>query len=183
MTIKNKYYRWICSLIEDYKPCQEESYHRLLSLLDEIPYFYTIPMDENRYDDGISLRYNFGYETGYDNEIISEKLGDKSCSFLEMLVALACKCEQIMSDPEYGDRTGKWFWGMITNLGLEDMTDEYFDEQFVEDTVNDFMNFRYAPDGRGGLFYVKNPPRDMRDTEIWYQAMWYLNKELADERK
>ena len=27
-----------------------------------------------------------------------------------------------MTDPQYGDRTGQWFWEMVVNLGLADMT-------------------------------------------------------------
>ena len=37
----------------------------------------------------------------------------------------------------------------------------------------------YSYYGEGGLFTVHNPKFDMRETEIWYQFMWYLNEKLG----
>ena len=33
----------------------------------------------------------------------------------------------------------------------------------------------YAPDGRGGLFTIRNCEEDLRKVEIWYQLCWYLD--------
>lgn len=80
-----------------------------------------------------------------------------------------------MDDPDIGNRTGQWFWGMIVNLGLGSMTDDLYDEKLVETAINRLLDRRYAPDGTGGLFTVKNCDRDLRKVEIWYQLCWYLN--------
>lgn len=61
-------------------------------------------------------------------------------SVLEMLIALSIRLEEhIMDDPEIGDRTGQWFWNMITNLGLGSMDDRKFNENRVEDIVTRFL--------------------------------------------
>lgn len=80
-----------------------------------------------------------------------------------------------MDDPTMGDRTGQWFWGMIINLGLGCMTDDQYDEEYVESVVRRFLNREYEPDGRGGLFRVRRCEYDLRNVEIWDQLGWYLN--------
>lgn len=80
-----------------------------------------------------------------------------------------------MTNPAKGDRTSQWFWGMITNLGLGSMSDSNFNEWLVNDIVTRFLDRDYEPDGRGGLFTVKNWNRDMRTAEIWHQLMAYIN--------
>ena len=94
-----------------------------------------------------------------------------------MMVALAVRCEEtIMDDTRYGDRTGQWFWEMMTNLGIGNMFDERFDAEFVEEKVSIFLDREYAPNGKGGLFYIKGCQDDLRDVEIWTQLCWYLDK-------
>lgn len=83
-----------------------------------------------------------------------------------------------MTNDEIGDRTPLWFWGMIGNLGLREMTDDIFDESVVDEVVERFLARDYSYNGRGGLFYVSKPRMDMRDVEIWYQMMWYLDEEI-----
>ena len=94
-----------------------------------------------------------------------------------MMVALADRCEKrIMADPDIGDRTGQWFWGMIANLGLGGMTDERFDEAKTRRIISRLLTRNYEPDGKGGLFTVANSRYDMRTVEIWFQAMRYLDE-------
>ena len=101
---------------------------------------------------------------------------DGPCSILEMMVALAIRCEEgIMDDPDIGDRTGQWFWGMVTNLGLGSMSDENFDRKYVDEVIERFLNRKYDPDGRGGLFRVRNCKYDLREVEIFHQLCWYLD--------
>ena len=80
-----------------------------------------------------------------------------------------------MDDPKMGDRTGQWFWGMITNLGLGSMTDDRFDEKHVDECVDRFLYRKYERNGRGGLFTIRNCDRDLRKAEIWHQLCWYLD--------
>jgi hypothetical protein len=93
-----------------------------------------------------------------------------------MMVALSIRCEEnIMDDPIVGDRTRQWFWDMIVNLGLGSMYDKNYDEWFIDKTINRFLDRQYEPNGKGGLFTVRNCKHDMRLFEIWYQLCWYLD--------
>ena len=97
-----------------------------------------------------------------------------------MMIALSRRIEvDIMSDPDYGNRTTKWFWGMVDTLGLIDQTDDHFDEGYVSFVLLRFINRKYDPDGHGSLFLsVGN--RDNRTIEIWYQAQAYLVQILKE---
>jgi hypothetical protein len=101
---------------------------------------------------------------------------DGPCSVLEMMVALAIRAETtIMDNTLYGDRTKQWFWSMMMNLGLSTMTDDVFDERFVQNRIDIFLNRQYSYDGRGGLFFIPNTDTDLRNVEIWFQLCWYLD--------
>lgn len=177
----NEYFEWMCELVSERPYSKRCSYRKLLSLLYGIDFTYTIEMDGNRADDGINLRYRFGYERGYEDYIIASYLDDRACSVLEMMVALSKRCEEsIMDDPDIGDRTGRWFWGMIENLGLGSSFDNVFDKDYVITRIDIFLNREYGRDGDGGLFTVNHPKRDLRTVEIWYQLCWYLD-EIIDE--
>ncbi len=173
----NEYFEWIYQLV--CKDTKGLSYRKLLCKLYDTPFNYTIAMDGNRAEDGVDLRYRFGYECGFANSAVADYLDNKDCSVLEMMVALAIRCEEhIMDNPDIGDRTGKWFLDMIVNLGLEKMTDDHFDKRYVESALNRFLNREYKRNGDGGLFTVHHNRIDMRSVEIWYQAMWYLDEVL-----
>lgn len=169
IAVVNAYFDWICKKISD--GGSPERFSRLLRYLHSIEFTYTIPRDANRAEDGLGLRYRFAYETG-----LPEVFLDGPCSILEMIVALAIRCEEtIMDDPAVGDRTGQWVWGMIINLGLGSMDDNRFDEEYATYIVQRFLNREYDYDGRGGLFTIKRCEYDLRDVEIWYQLNWYLD--------
>ena len=149
------------------------SYRRLLTFLHDAEFVYFVPYDENRAAEGIALRYR--YCLLHDCEDLEYCL-DGPCSVLEMMVALAIRCEEnIMDDPMKGDRTGQWFWGMINNMGLGSMSDTNYNEWLVNDVVTRFLNREYDADGTGGLFKVRGWKRDMRTAEIWHQLMAYIN--------
>lgn len=172
MTIKdqinNEYFEWMYDLVGGMRGSKYTSYRKLLLLLHNTEFVYSIPMDENRAEDGVDLRHRFSF--------LNADILDDPCSVLEMMVALSIRCEEsIMDDTTMGDRTGQWFWGMINNLGLSAMTDANFDRRYVEDCVQQFLNRDYEEDGRGGLFRVKNCEVDLRNVEIWYQLCWYLD--------
>lgn len=175
--IKNEYFDWMYGMV-----CESPSYRKLLHFLHDTEFSYRLPMDGNRYEDGVNLRYRFGYEMDHDSSFISDCLDDGPCSVLEMLIALSLRIEEhIMDDPEIGNRLPEWFWSMIENLGLINMTDDLFHEEIALETINTFLNNEYEPDGDGGLFFIPNAVRDLRNVEIWYQACWYLNS-LAEKR-
>lgn len=175
--IRSKYFEWMCHLVTDDKYPKRLSYKKLLKKLNQIDFIFTIPMDGNRAEDGVDLRYRFGYENQLRGCEIATYLDDRECSVLEMMVALAHRCEeQIMDDPDIGNRTGQWFWNMIVNLGLGCMDDSKFDPDYVDQVISRFMDREYEKNGKGGLFTVNHQCRDLRTVEIWYQMCWYLDE-------
>lgn len=169
------YFEWLCNIVCSVK--QKEQYEKLLVRLFNEPFRYILDMDANRASDGMELRYRFGREHRIKLPVIVHILDDKSCSVLEMLIALSLRVEEnIMNDPTIGNCTDKWFWLMIENLGLVKMTDEYYDDEYVGFSLNIFMERRYESNGEGGLVVLKYPRQDLRFVEIWYQVMWYLSE-------
>lgn len=171
--VKKEYFEWLCDLACKNKYSNHISYKKLLTYLHSKAFRYSIPRDENRAEDGLDLRHRFVYELGYDYEV--EYYIDGPCSVLEMMTALALKCEEIMDDPRVGDRTRQWLWGMIVNLGLGSMNDDRFDKTYVDEVIECFLDRDYDPDGTGGLFTIRNCECDLRDMEIWHQLCWYLD--------
>lgn len=173
--IEKEYFSWICGLV-----CQRhKNYQRLMSTLYDTDFVYILPMDANRAADGVDLRYRFGSECSYPKSVIESRLDIRGCSVLEMMIALAIRCEEhIMNDPDIGDRTEKWFWNMMETLGLSNMTNDCFDEHYIKKVLNRFMKREYKRNGEGGLFCLKRSPQktDLRKVEIWYQMMGYINE-------
>lgn len=171
--LKQEYFEWLCHFVG----CK--NHRELLFLLFSIDFEYSIPMDGNRYEDGINLRYRFADEKGYHYRFVSSWLDDVPCSMLEMMVALSLRIEEhITGDPDNGDQTSKWFKAMLQNSNLYAMTDDKFDRFAATNIVKDVLQHRYGRNGNGGLFRLRHNRRDLRNVEIWYQAMWYIDEVL-----
>lgn len=172
--IIDAYFEWLYNIVCENRYSDKISYRKLLMYLHDTEFRYLILKDGNRAEEGVYLRYRFGYDHNCVEE--ADLYLDGPCSVLEMMIALALHCEEhIMDDPRKGNRTGQWFWKMIVNLGLGSMTDYRFDKQYVSDVINRFLDREYEQDGRGGLFTVKNCDRDLRNVEIFHQMCWYLD--------
>ena len=179
--LNSEYFEWLCSLIRDSKPVKRVLYKRLMLFLYHTEFIYTLAMDGNRYADGIDLRYRFGYERGIERSVIASCLDNNPCSVLEMMVALAFRCEEhIMGNPDVGMMSGRWFWRMINNLGLSEMYDSNYDESMVNSVIYCFLNRTYGPNGEGNIVYIPNSQYDLRSMDIWYQMMRYLNEYLRN---
>ena len=175
--IINEYFEWMYHLVCSNKQYNKLSFRKLLFFLHTVDFYPLVDMDENRRIDGVNFRYRFGYENGYSDEYISRYLDTRECSVLEMMISLAFRVEEQITDNYLlGDRTGQWFWTMITNLGLGQMDDSKFDNDYCLDVIDQFLTRRYSPNGKGGLFIIEHPKRDLRDVDIWCQFMWYLSE-------
>lgn len=181
------YFDWLYAMMCEERPGINNSYRKLFDLLHNVRFEYSqlIPMDRNREMDGKNLRYRFARIQAHDdiveeiydelNSALDDILGG-GCSVLEMIAALALRCEEtIMDDPRYGDRTRQWFWQMLKNIGLSTMTDDRFDDDAADRKLNNFIFRQYEPNGKGGLFYIRDCKEDLRDIEIWQQLCWYLD--------
>lgn len=170
--IREEYDKWLIDLVCLERFSANVSFSKLLNTLHDTPFIYIMRMDSNRADDGVKLRRKFTLKQ-YGEDL--SYLLEGPCSVLEMMIALSIRCEDtIMNDPQIGDRTRQWFWNMIVNLGLGSMYDSNYDERYVDKTIARFLNREYDHNGKGGLFTVRYPKRDLRKVEIWTQMTWYL---------
>lgn len=173
--INNEYFEWMFKIVCDKRFSDHISYRKLLMQLHNTKFIPHLRGDRDRANDGISLRRRFSVDSGYEANYLASYLDDP-CSILEMILALAIRCEEtIMDNPAKGDRTGQWFWGMIISLGLGSMTDMNYDKKYVHGVLQTFLNGGYEPNGKGGLFTIRNCKYDLRDIEIWKQLCWYLD--------
>lgn len=174
-TIESEYFDWLCHLVCGNDRFRLKSYYDVLCALHNREFTWIISNDENRAEEGIRLRTRFARAKEYDERDVNMKLS-WSCSVLEMMIALAIRCEEnIMDDPQVGDRTTQWFWEMIRSLGLMGMTDNLFDAYLVNHIIDIFLSRNYNYTGEGGLFTIKKTTSDLRNVEIWYQLCWYLD--------
>lgn len=177
VNITNEYFDWLYSIVCEKRFADHISFRKLLMHLHDIEFRYLIPNDRNRAEDGVDLRYRFALYQGYEDSIdYVMDLLDRPCTVLEMMIALAIRCEEdTMDDPIMGNRTGQWFWRMVVSLGLGATVDGRFDSRLVDTIIERFLNRDYEPNGKGGLFTIKGCDYDLRDVEIWVQLCWYLD--------
>ena len=170
MTIRlnEDYFRWLCQIIR----VDEQTLYwmEVLRALSVTEFVVKLPKDDNRIGDAIELRREFG---GYIRGPVS---------VLEVLIALARRGEtEIMHDPDLGDRTSRWFWTMIFNLGLDEfaypgsLDDPKNDLKFMK-IMENFMERGYGRDGNGGIFLARARNIDMRRTELWDQMCYYFDE-------
>ena len=165
-----EYMAWLADIVD-----VGFEYQELIEMLFQMPFRYSVQLDKNRVDDARELRYAFGREFDYN---VNGYL-DGQVSVFEVLVALAKRCEDnIMHEDELGDRSGEWFWLMISNLGLDSMDDDHFDEEYVREKVDIFLDRRYSKTGIGGIFHVKKPRQDLTEIDIWMQMRWFLSEKF-----
>lgn len=172
--IYEQYFNWLCDVVN----VSTVSYDKLLRLLHCTKFRWSNIRDKNRAEDGTDLRFRFrkNVDVLSRNDVLNWH-DEEPCSVLEMMVALAIRAEeQIMDNPQVGNRTTQWFWGMISSLGLNGMSDDMFDLIDAKDIIERFLNREYSPDGKGGLFTIRDCEYDLRDVEIWTQLCWYLDR-------
>jgi hypothetical protein len=169
-TIRNKYFAHLCSIIDG-----SERYLNMLEILHDLEFYSLIPNDENRVKDGRMLREYFLDEEGAAG---ASSLPDVPCTVLEMLIALSYRLEFETVNSRWEKSTSEWFWILINNLGLSDCDDNSFfkpdTRNYIIRTVVNMVERGYRKDGFGGLFPLKNPKKDQRRVEIWYQMSAYL---------
>ncbi len=180
INLNDLYFKWICSTIFPDKQLRN-SYTNVLHVLNTTKFEYILILDENREKDGVELHYHFSHACKIPYDIIRINFDNTRCSVLEMMTALALRCENdIMSDLEHGDRTCKWFWIMFTNLGLINYDDSSWNVNSyyeVKNILRKFMFREYNSDGsNGGLFVCRNSEYDLRNMQIWDQMGLYINE-------
>ncbi len=180
--IREDYFNWLVDLTCGW--CSEYGdYSELMSYLFSRQFYYIIRHDDNRAVDGEDLRFRFVESTDeYTYRDVYLYLM-RPCNVLEMMAALAIRCEDhIMGDPSEDDKTHIWFWSMIQSMGLDGMSNGYFNEPKAEQIVTDMLERKYDKNGNGGLFRINDRTKDMRKVEIWCQLSWFLKEYTEGKR-
>lgn len=139
--------------------------------LYEKEFVWFVPNDDNRVSDGLALREEFIRDSGLEP---SDEWSSMGCSMLELLVALSRRMCWVM-DGEPDD----FFWEMITNIGLQHYSDEYYRamqsySEAVDEALDRVIWRTYDYTGNnGGLFPLFEPDTDQTKTELWFQMQAY----------
>ena len=172
MKIGNRnYFLWLLKKIEWYEIDVYE-HKELLEILYNTEFVWSIENDANRASKGLNLRYEYDKNWDY---------GEIPCSVLEMLIALARDWEhEITYDFKKGDRTAKWFWVMLENLGV--FHTNYLSSYQISGNYTSFVNQKlvywmgreFDEHGVGSPFPIKNIPDNQKKVEIWMQLQNYV---------
>lgn len=170
-TLDDTYFEWLYGLVGAVRNRNpSRSYWNLCKQLYTTEFVWLIANDDNRLEDGKELRDLYLSEYGTD-EVDPEWI-DLGCSMLEMLIALAQRAAF-----ESEKSPAEWFGIFMDNLDLRQFTDAAYDEQAREEIAGiiDCVIYRsYSYNGKGGLFPLREPHRDQREVELWYQMAAYL---------
>jgi hypothetical protein len=176
------YFLWLVNIIE-----VEGSEHyctEFLWTLFRREFYWSVPNDNNRAEDGKKLREAFLRDNGLS--IYSYYYGylDGPCSVLELLIGLAYRIDFILMSSDNEPRVHKWFWEMVDNLKLEQCSDNdpYIKEKMSKnhELISVFLDRKYDRFGNGGIFPLKHYTSDQREVEIWYQMMTYLDERYPE---
>lgn len=170
--MKNSYFNFLCNIVDE---DMSGEYSKLLGELHGIDFYSLIPNDDNRAEDGKQLREKFIDEEGQQALSLSQ-LGP--CTVFEMLIGLSYRLEFESANSRWEKTPGEWFWILLDNLGLGWCNDSMFVQMQNMDEIHlkvgVFLDRHYKSDGSGGLFPLKNPRKDQRRVEIWYQMSAYI---------
>lgn len=160
------YVDWLAELIY-YDGVDDEIQEHYISILHNIPFWYSIPRDANREADGLKLRETFMDEKNIPSMFYGEEV---QCSVLEMLAALAVRC----CDDLMGVETpGFWFWEWMHNLFKD------FDREpdYIYGVVTVWLDREFDRRGYGSPFPLKKGRvNDQRNVEIWLQMCGYISE-------
>lgn len=160
------YYEWLCESMGCY-----DGYTRLFETMYSTEFVWSVANDENRAIDGIDLRVVYGNWVGID---VPPGWSEWPCSFLEMVIGLAYRMNEIMYEAYTGDRTAKYFWKMMHNAGLDRFSDSYLKERptgarSLQKRIDTIIYRGYDEHGSPGLFPNFETKKDLRKVELWYQ--------------
>lgn len=170
-TLDERYLNWLYGQVASVKTRHKvRTFWRLFDQLNSTIFVAVVPHDENRIADAKDLRYEF--LTEHEDEQGDPEWTRLPCSMLELLIVLSRALAF-----EMDDKPETWFWHLLEVLNLEQFNDREYDshaQEVITNTVERVIWRTYEPNGDGGLFPLRNPARDQRKVELWYQLNAYL---------
>lgn len=173
--LHNLYFRWLYDLVVPVLDSQGlSSYGVVCTAMHNIIFKDQVPYDSNRVAAAAELRNWF---LASNPDIFPHDRNDvltRDASIFEVLIRLAHDANfMIELDSQ------KWFQIFLKNLGLDLYSDNYcLDHRtgHIFRVLRRFNERTYRPDGKGGLFPLKNPGGDQRKIELWYQMGAWVNE-------
>lgn len=169
--LEERYLSWLYGQVASLKTrARTRTYWLLFRQLHETIFVAITPHDENRIADAKDMRYEFLAEA--EDEQGDPEWMRMPCSMLELFMILARQLAFELDDP-----VAPWFWHLIEVLGLERFNDREYDDhsqEVVTRALERVIWRTYKPNGKGGLFPLRNPTTDQRHVELWYQLNAYL---------
>jgi hypothetical protein len=175
--VKRDYFYWLCDVVtSDLDNDQFLRHIKLIKYLYTKPFRWFVPNDDNRAFEGMSLRRKFCESRGisFDYDLMGEEL-HSNVTMLELLISLSTLCRDLV----YGlndntDGIDEWFWRLLINIDLHKYTDDVYNEDEVDEILENVIERRYSRNGKGGLFPLEWSRKDQRKVELWYQMSEYL---------
>lgn len=153
------YFDWLCDIVG---LNTTDSIHLAKTLYD-IPYEWHFVMDENRAEEGLTLRVEFSEEFG----VVTEDIKSGKCSVFEMLVALSRRMfENSDISPD------KCYHEMIRNLGLLD----YPEKPVIYLVIKRWMDGNFDRNGTGSPFVFRHHEGDARNLDLWNAMTIYISE-------
>lgn len=168
-SILNDYTIYLANLIG----VNYEKYRKLMDLLMDTEFIYSIRGDRNRLEDGRYQRFDYIRETGAFNM----ELETRFVSVLEVLTAFAIRLDHDwIGDPD-DPRPDIIFTEMLENLGIF-YKDEEFDPRAASISLKKWLNRKFTSNGVGSIFPLNynRSGIDQRKVEIWMQMTAYLHE-------
>ena len=168
------YYNWLLDAVTTKQ--EQQTYSLVFMELYCVEFTSYDEFDDNLKENARGMREDF-YRFSKTARKLIDIYGeiDFETNILEIMIYLATRLENtIMSNPDYGDRTGLWFWYMMESLDIIQYDNLRYDEPEVDQKLDNFIERRYEKNGFGGLFTVEKSRFDARKTNIWQQAMEFV---------
>lgn len=128
----------------------------------------TVKLDSNRVIDALELRTEYSNTVRENCPHGMKVFPSLQPSVLEVLIGISSRMAYQLPD-EFDE---SWcFTTLVGNL-FKGVNAENVEE--IYSRLTEFKDRTYSPDGYGGLFPLKNPSKDQRNVEIWYQMMAYI---------
>lgn len=180
---KTTYFQWLCDLVHCEK--KEKSYYKLLKIMFDTEFLVKNKNDINRMVDGCELKTDYFCECNIKEE-------DKfpgSCSILEMIIGISKRMMFELARDGDDDESYfyHYFWEILDNLHLTWYDDKKMEWNPGQNTVRieeilRILNERkYQKNGEGGMFPLRNPSKNQKRVEIWYQMQEYINEKYNFE--
>jgi len=177
MTLAERsYFLWLYRRVDS-----DKGYFNLCRYLHGQEFNVVVTMDSNRIGDALREREIFTDTIDHSlrpNEV--NELMARPVSIFEVLVSIAIRIDFLMDDLISPPRIDEWFYELLKNLELDQLTDNHWSGsrrqiEEIDEIIRIFMYRDYGDDGKGSLFPMA--PKTIigwPGVELWYQMNQWL---------